>query len=106
MRNDFPVDFPVGIEEAMARLPICSFYPMLRVHVTNPRTLLLLCASVMAAVASAQTRLPRVEFSDTTLDNGLRVIIVPEHTAPIFAISLTYNTGSRNEKQGRTGLAH
>jgi zinc protease len=52
------------------------------------------------------TNLPKVEFSDTTLDNGLRVIIVPEHTAPIFAISLTYNTGSRNEKQGRTGLAH
>jgi zinc protease len=52
------------------------------------------------------TKLTKVEFSDTTLDNGLRVIIVPEHTAPIFAISLTYNTGSRNEKPGRTGLAH
>ena len=60
----------------------------------------------MAAVASAQTRLPKVEFSDTRLENGLRVIIVPEHTVPIFAISLTYNTGSRNEKPGRTGLAH
>jgi zinc protease len=52
------------------------------------------------------TKVPKVEFSDTTLENGLRVIIAPEHTAPVFAISLTYNTGSRNEKQGRTGLAH
>jgi predicted Zn-dependent peptidase len=57
-------------------------------------------------MASAQTRLPKVEFTDTTLENGLRVIIVPEHTAPVFALSLTYNTGSRNEKQGRTGFAH
>ncbi len=68
----------------------------------------LLCACVLAlaAAASAQTKLPKVEFTDTTLPNGLRVIIVPEHTAPVFALSLTYNTGSRNEKQGRTGFAH
>ncbi|HEY7406291.1 MAG TPA: pitrilysin family protein [Candidatus Angelobacter sp.] len=68
----------------------------------------LLCATLLAlaVAASAQTKLPKVEFSDTTLPNGLRVIIVPEHTAPVFALSLTYNTGSRNEKQGRTGFAH
>jgi zinc protease len=64
------------------------------------------CFLALAAAASAQTRLPKVEFTDTTLDNGLRVIIAPEHTAPVIAISLTYNTGSRNEKQGRTGFAH
>ena len=67
----------------------------------------LLCAwLLMAAAAMAQSKLPKVEFSDTTLENGLRVIIAPDHTAPVFAISLTYNTGSRNEKQGRTGFAH
>jgi predicted Zn-dependent peptidase len=56
--------------------------------------------------AAAQTKLPKVEFSDTTLENGLRVIIVPDHSAPVFAVSITYNTGSRNEKQGHTGYAH
>jgi predicted Zn-dependent peptidase len=68
----------------------------------------LLCALLLAlaTAAFAQSKLPKVEFTDTTLDNGLRVIIVPEHTAPVFSISLTYNTGSRNEKQGRTGFAH
>ncbi|HKV94676.1 MAG TPA: pitrilysin family protein [Candidatus Angelobacter sp.] len=67
---------------------------------------LCVCLLLLAVVASAQTKLPKVEFTDTTLPNGLRVIIVPEHTAPVFAISLTYNTGSRNEKPGRTGFAH
>jgi predicted Zn-dependent peptidase len=57
-------------------------------------------------LAAAESKLPKVEFSDTTLENGLRVIIVPQHTAPVFAISVTYNTGSRNEKQGHTGYAH
>jgi len=68
----------------------------------------LLCGLLLtlATAAFAQSKLPKVEFTDTTLDNGLRVIIAPEHTAPVFSISLTYNTGSRNEKQGRTGFAH
>jgi zinc protease len=72
------------------------------------RSWLFLCACLplVATLALAQSKVPKVEFSDTTLDNGLRVIIVPEHTAPVFAISLTYNTGSRNEKQGHTGYAH
>src|SRR5215472_8289601 len=78
------------------------------INVTRTRSGLFLsaCLTMMASLALAQARLPKVKFSDTTLDNGLRVIIVPEHTAPVFAISLTYNTGSRNEKPGRTGLAH
>lgn len=70
------------------------------------RPLLWACVLITVCRGVGPTTLPKVEFSDTTLENGLRVIIVPEHTAPIFAISLTYNTGSRNEKQGRTGLAH
>jgi zinc protease len=68
----------------------------------------LLCAWLLGlgTAAVAQSKLPKVEFTDTTLENGLRVIIAPDHSAPVFAISLTYNTGSRNEKPGRTGFAH
>ncbi|HEV3036287.1 MAG TPA: pitrilysin family protein [Candidatus Angelobacter sp.] len=67
-----------------------------------------LCAVVLmiSSLALAQSKLPKLQFIDTTLDNGLRVIIAPDHTAPVFAICITYNTGSRNEKQGRTGFAH
>jgi predicted Zn-dependent peptidase len=64
------------------------------------------CLIALATAAIAQSKLPKVEFTDNTLDNGLRVIISPDHSAPVFAISLTYNTGSRNEKEGRTGFAH
>jgi len=44
---------------------------------------LLACASL----AAAQTKLPKVDFTDSTLENGLRVIIVPDHTAPVVAVS-------------------
>jgi predicted Zn-dependent peptidase len=41
-----------------------------------------------------------------TLDNGLRVVLSEDHTLPIVAVNLWYNVGSRNERPGRTGLAH
>jgi len=49
---------------------------------------------------------PRVQFTDTHLKNGLRVIIAEDHSAPVFSIAVTYNVGSRNERPGRTGFAH
>ncbi|HUQ49976.1 MAG TPA: pitrilysin family protein [Terriglobales bacterium] len=60
----------------------------------------------LAISAGAQVKLPKLQFTDQTLDNGLRVIIAPDHSAPVFGISVTYNTGSRNEREGRTGFAH
>ncbi|MEO8435056.1 MAG: pitrilysin family protein [Pyrinomonadaceae bacterium] len=47
-----------------------------------------------------------VDLKETTLKNGLRVITVEDRTAPVVAINVTYNVGSRNERQGRTGFAH
>jgi zinc protease len=67
---------------------------------------LFICA---LAVVSAQAQAPRnvrVDFKETTLKNGLHVITVEDHSAPVIALSITYNVGSRNERQGRTGFAH
>jgi predicted Zn-dependent peptidase len=49
---------------------------------------------------------PPLHLIDTTLSNGLRVIIVVDHTAPVYGIDVCYNVGSRNERPGRTGFAH
>jgi len=57
-----------------------------------------------AAVRAAAP--PKVQFTDTRLKNGLRVIVSEDHTAPVFSIAITYNVGSRNERPGRTGFAH
>ncbi len=42
----------------------------------------------------------------TRLDNGLLVIVNPDHSAPIVAVNLWYHVGSKDEQPGRTGLAH
>ena len=69
---------------------------------------IILAVALLALNAAAQTtgKVSRVDFKETTLKNGLRVITVEDHTAPVISINVTYNVGSRNERQGRTGFAH
>ncbi|TWE09439.1 M16 family metallopeptidase [Rudaeicoccus suwonensis] len=40
------------------------------------------------------------------LDNGLRVVVSQDHSAPIVAVNLWVGVGSRHEQPGRTGFAH
>jgi zinc protease len=40
------------------------------------------------------------------LDNGLSVLVHEDHSCPLVAINLWYHVGSKNERPGRTGLAH
>ncbi|HTN43174.1 MAG TPA: pitrilysin family protein [Nitrospiria bacterium] len=46
------------------------------------------------------------EIQTRTLENGLKVILVEEHKAPVVTIQIWYRAGSRNEVTGKTGLAH
>ncbi len=44
--------------------------------------------------------------TDTTLDNGLRVIVKEDHRAPVAVSQLWYRAGSMDEHNGATGVAH
>ena len=66
-----------------------------------------LCAAgliVVLGLAAAPIR--KIQFTDTKLKNGLRVIVSEDHAAPVFSIVVNYNVGSRDERKGRTGFAH
>jgi zinc protease len=52
------------------------------------------------------THVPTVTFSDDRLANGLRVIVAEDHLAPVVAVNLWYDVGSKHEQPGRTGFAH
>ncbi len=43
---------------------------------------------------------------ETTLDNGLKVLTVEHHVAPITSVWAWYRVGSRNERPGITGISH
>ncbi|MDA0302383.1 MAG: pitrilysin family protein [Chloroflexi bacterium] len=41
-----------------------------------------------------------------TLQNGLRVVLSADHSAPIICVAVYYHVGMRLEPRGRTGFAH
>src|SRR5271168_131201 len=41
-----------------------------------------------------------------TLPNGLKVLVLENHKAPVATFHVFYKVGSRNEQTGKTGLAH
>ncbi len=47
-----------------------------------------------------------MSFTDARLDNGLRVIVAEDHLAPVVAVNLWYDVGSKHERPGKTGFAH
>jgi len=67
---------------------------------------LMLACAVGAVTAQAPKPIPPVQFTDTRLDNGLRVILSEDHHAPVYAIFVAYGVGSKDERPGRTGFAH
>lgn len=40
------------------------------------------------------------------LDNGLKVLIIEKHKAPVATFQVWYRTGSRDEPAGKSGLSH
>ena len=48
----------------------------------------------------------KVQYTKTTLPNGLDVIVHEQHDVPIVGVSVWYHVGSKDERRGRTGLAH
>src|SRR5918912_346251 len=56
--------------------------------------------------SSGGARQFRIDFVQDSLPNGLTVIYHVDHAAPIVAVNVWYNVGSKNEIPGRTGFAH
>ena len=67
---------------------------------------LLICALAVLQGQAQSARNVRVDFKETTLKNGLRVITVEDHSAPVISIAVSYHVGSAHERAGRTGFAH
>ncbi|MGY6587839.1 MAG: M16 family metallopeptidase [Wenzhouxiangella sp.] len=71
-------------------------------------TVLALVLGSLTAVAS-----DRIEYvttvegiSEYRLDNGLRVLLMPDESRPTATINITYFVGSKHESYGETGMAH
>jgi zinc protease len=71
----------------------------------RPLLSVLLLLSIALPLQAAPAK-ERVEFTETTLKNGLRVQLAPDSAAPVVALSVAYDVGSKDEPKGLTGFAH
>src|SRR5918996_331817 len=55
------------------------------------------------AVSGVADATPVQEF---ILDNGLKVLLLEDHKSPAVTFQVWYRVGSRNEKDGKSGLSH
>ena len=65
-----------------------------------PARLALIAALCMAGAAGA------ADTAEHTLSNGMRIIVKPDHRAPVVVSLLWYKVGSIDEVNGTTGVAH
>jgi len=55
---------------------------------------------------SAAVRPPKLDYTMTTLPNGLNVVLLEDLLTPTAHTEIWYHVGSKNERPGRTGFAH
>ncbi len=64
----------------------------------------LLSAVLRAPVYAAPSYAERVR--EKVLGNGLKILLLEDHKAPVAVLQVWYRVGSRNETLGKTGLSH
>ncbi len=77
-----------------------------RLALTVVATLLLALSPAATSAQRATANKVKVDFKEVTLKNGLRVITVEDHLAPVVSVALTYRVGAANEREGLSGFAH
>jgi zinc protease len=76
------------------------------VRVSTALLLALVGLLALDPTARAATRPTRLDYTMTTLANGMKVVFLEDHSTPIVHTEVWYHVGSKNERPGRTGFAH
>jgi len=65
-----------------------------------------LAAAVLTLAAATGHAAAGAEVSHFTLSNGLELVVIPDHRAPVVTHMVWYKVGSADETPGKSGLAH
>lgn len=60
----------------------------------------------LLAVMAAPTAAGTFDAETFTLDNGMQVVVVPNHRAPVLTHMVWYKVGAADEVPGKSGVAH
>jgi zinc protease len=76
----------------------------LRKPLTTFAALAFAATAFAGAAATATAGGPQI--THFTLSNGLEVVVIPDHRAPVVTHMVWYRVGSADETPGKSGLAH
>jgi len=62
--------------------------------------------AVALVVAISPARALDIDVSSFTLANGMQVVVIPDHRAPVVTHMVWYKVGAADEPQGKAGIAH
>jgi zinc protease len=66
----------------------------------------MLIVALAGAVTYAACAEAAPTVTDFKLDNGLEVVVIPDHRAPVVTHMIWYKVGAADETPGKSGLAH
>jgi zinc protease len=72
----------------------------------SPKLTLAIAAFTGAALAGSAQAGIGPQITNFTLANGLEVVVIPDHRAPVVTHMVWYKVGSADETPGKSGLAH
>jgi len=62
--------------------------------------------ATFALATSATSKPLNIDVSEYTLENGMKVVVIPDHRAPVVTHMVWYKVGAADEENGKSGLAH
>jgi zinc protease len=62
--------------------------------------------SFLVSLAFVSSAVHATNVREFVLDNGLKILMLEDHKSPAVTFQVWYRVGSRNEKDGKSGLAH
>ncbi len=71
-----------------------------------PFAIAAIAATALLLVTSTADAQLHLDVKREKLENGLRVVMLVDHTSPTIAVDVVYDVGGRNEERGRSGFAH
>ncbi len=109
LAEPFPLSASAWRAQSMTSAPASGMAALALGHATRLRGAPYRRLAMLLPLALATVPLRAAEpwvYTDTTLDNGLRVIVMEDHSAPLAAVQVWYHVGSKDEDPARQGFAH
>ena len=86
-----------------------TMYFLLRNAIKGIAMTMMTITSVMAAQSAAMIE-PQIEgaypIRSAMLENGMRVVVIADHRAPVVTHMVWYQAGRADEEKGKSGIAH